>query len=222
MKEYGVFDIIGPIMIGPSSSHTAGAARLGFLARKIAGAEIKEAVFYLHGSFAKTYAGHGTDRALVAGVMGIMPDDERIRDAFKLAKGKGMLYSFKEIDLGEVHPNTVLMVLQTLSGERWEIAGSSIGGGKIRIIRINELDVDFTGEYTTLITYHQDRPGVIADISAVLAKYKVNVAFMRVFRVNKADNAVLIAETDEDINDSALAEIAKNSYVAQAKVLRPF
>lgn len=222
MKEYGVFDIIGPIMIGPSSSHTAGAARLGLVARKIAGEEIKEAVFYLHGSFAKTYAGHGTDRALIAGVLGIMPDDERIRHAFRLAEEKGLLYSFKEIDLGEVHPNTVLMVLQTMSGEKWEIAGSSIGGGKIRIIRINELEVDFAGEYTTLITYHHDRPGVIADISAVLAKYKVNVAFMRVFRVNKAANAVLIAETDEDISDSALAEIAKNSYVVQAKVLRPF
>ena len=221
MKDYGIFDVIGPIMIGPSSSHTAGAARLGYLARKIAGEEIKKVVFYLHGSFAKTYAGHGTDRALVAGVLGLMPDDERIRDAFLLAQEKGLLFSFQELDLGDVHPNTVLMVLETLSGEKWEVAGSYIGGGKVRIIRINELEVDFAGEYTTLITYHQDRPGVIADVTAVLARHNINVAFMRVFRVKKAENAVLIAETDEDISDSILAEIAKNSKVAQAKVLRP-
>ena len=157
----------------------------------------------------------------MAGVLGLMPDDERIRDAFLLAQEKGLLFSFQELDLGDVHPNTVLMVLETLSGEKWEVAGSSIGGGKVRIIRINELEVDFAGEYTTLITYHQDRPGVIADVTAVLARHNINVAFMRVFRVKKAENAVLIAETDEDISDSILAEIAKNSKVAQAKVLRP-
>jgi len=221
MKEYGIFDIIGPVMIGPSSSHTAGAARLGFMARKIAGAKIKEVVFYLHGSFAKTYAGHGTDRALLAGVLGLMPDDEGIRDAFILAVEKGVIYRFEERDLGEVHPNTVKIVMITLSGEKWEITGSSIGGGKVRIIRINELEVEFEGEYTTLITYHQDRPGVIADISAVLSKYKINIAFMRVFRENKAANAVLIAETDEDISPLALAEIEKGPHIIQVKVLQP-
>lgn len=221
MKEYGIFDIIGPVMIGPSSSHTAGAARLGFMARKIAGARIKEVVFYLHGSFAKTYAGHGTDKALLAGVMGLMPDDEGIRDAFILAREKGVIYRFEERDLGEVHPNTVRIAMETQGGEKWEVTGSSIGGGKVRIIRINELEVEFEGEYTTLITYHQDRPGVIADISAVLSKYKINIAFMRVFRENKAANAALIAETDEDISPLALAEIEKNPHIIQVKVLQP-
>ena len=112
MKEYGVFDIIGPVMIGPSSSHTAGAARLGQMAGKIAGGEIINVVFYLHGSFAKTYAGHGTDKALLAGVLGLMPDDARIKDAFKLAEEKGVRYRFEERDLGEVHPNTVKIVLK--------------------------------------------------------------------------------------------------------------
>lgn len=221
MKEYGIFDIIGPVMIGPSSSHTAGAARLGFMARKIAGEDIKEVDFYLHGSFAKTYAGHGTDRALLAGVMGMMPDDEGIRNAFELAREKGVDYRFHEKDLGEVHPNTVLIVMKTVSGEKWEVTGSSIGGGKVRIIRINDLEVEFEGEYTTLITYHYDRPGVIAEISSVLAKHKVNIAFMRVFRENKASNAVLIAETDEDIPSSAIAEIEKSPHIVQAKVLQP-
>ncbi|MEL7567274.1 MAG: L-serine ammonia-lyase, iron-sulfur-dependent subunit beta [Dehalobacterium sp.] len=221
MKEYGIFDIIGPVMIGPSSSHTAGAARLGFIAGKIAGEEVREVVFYLHGSFAKTYAGHGTDKALLAGVLGLMPDDEGIRDAFMLAREKGVIYRFQESDLGEVHPNTVKIVMKTLSGEKWEVTGSSIGGGKVKIIRINELEVEFEGEYTTLITYHQDRPGVIADISAVLSKYKINIAFMRVFRENKAANAALIAETDEDISPLALAEIEKVPRIIQVKVLQP-
>lgn len=221
MKEYGIFDIIGPVMIGPSSSHTAGAARLGFMARKIAGEDIKEVDFYLHGSFAKTYAGHGTDRALLAGVMGMMPDDEGIRNAFELARKKGVNYRFLEKDLSEVHPNTVLIAMKTVSGEKWEVTGSSIGGGKVRIIRINDLEVEFEGEYTTLITYHYDRPGVIAEISSVLAKHKVNIAFMRVFRENKASNAVLIAETDEDIPSSAIAEIEKSPHIVQAKVLQP-
>ncbi|MCR6544428.1 L-serine ammonia-lyase, iron-sulfur-dependent subunit beta [Dehalobacterium formicoaceticum] len=220
MKEYGIFDIIGPVMIGPSSSHTAGAARLGYMARKIAGDEIKEVVFYLHGSFAKTYAGHGTDKALLAGVMGFMPDDEEIREAFTIARERGLTYRFEERDLGEVHPNTVKIVMYTQEGARWEITGSSIGGGKVKIIRINELEVDFAGEYTTLITYHRDRPGVIAFISSILANYRINVAFMRVFRENKWDNAVLIAETDEDISPLVLSEIAQNPHIFQVKVLQ--
>ncbi|MGI6677641.1 MAG: L-serine ammonia-lyase, iron-sulfur-dependent subunit beta [Dehalobacterium sp.] len=221
MKEYGVFDIIGPVMIGPSSSHTAGAARLGYMARKIAGDEINEVVFYLHGSFAKTYAGHGTDRALLAGVMGFMPDDEEIREAFVIAQDRGLVYRFEEKDLGEVHPNTVKIVLYTQGGAVWEITGSSIGGGKVKIIRINELEVDFAGEYTTLITYHRDRPGMIAFISSILANYNINIAFMKVFRENKGDHAVLIAETDENISESVISEVAKNPHIFQVKVLQP-
>ncbi|HHT62110.1 MAG: L-serine ammonia-lyase, iron-sulfur-dependent subunit beta [Bacillota bacterium] len=221
MKEYGVFDIIGPVMIGPSSSHTAGAARLGQMAGKIAGGEIINVVFYLHGSFAKTYAGHGTDKALLAGVLGLMPDDARIKDAFKLAEEKGVRYRFEERDLGEVHPNTVKIVLETKSGETVEVTGSSIGAGKVKIIRINDFEVEFEGEYTTLITYHQDCPGVVAGISAVLAKYDVNIAFMRLFRENRASTAVLIAETDEDIPSKAIREIKENPHITRVKVLEP-
>lgn len=221
MKEYGIFDIIGPVMIGPSSSHTAGAARLGYMARKIAGEEISQVVFYLHGSFAKTYAGHGTDKALLAGVLGLLPDDEGIKDAFALAREKGVAYRFEEKDLGEVHPNTVKIAMETRTGEKWEVTGSSIGGGKVKIIRINDLEVEFEGEYTTLITYHRDYPGVIAAISSVLSRYGINIAFMRVFRENKAANAVLIAETDEDISAAAVAEIQEKPHVIKVKVLQP-
>ncbi|ATW25190.1 L-serine ammonia-lyase, iron-sulfur-dependent subunit beta [Candidatus Formimonas warabiya] len=221
MNEYGVFDIIGPVMIGPSSSHTAGAARLGYLARKIAGDEIQEVVFILHGSFAKTHKGHGTDKALLAGVLGLLPDDARIKDAFDLAREKQIRYRFETADLGEVHPNTVKIVMKTVSGEEWAVTGSSIGGGKIKIIRINEMDVEFEGEYPTLITCHQDFPGVVAAISAVLAKFKINIAFMKLFRENKAAHAVLIAETDENIPHAAVEELEKNSYILKVKVLQP-
>jgi L-serine dehydratase len=221
MKEYGMFDIIGPVMIGPSSSHTAGAARLGNMARKIAGGEIVNVYFYLHGSFGKTYTGHGTDKALLAGTLGLMPDDERIRDAFKLAQEKGVTYHFLESDLGEVHPNTVKIVMETETGEIVEVTGSSLGGGKVRIIRINDFDVEFEGEYTTLITSHRDYPGVVAAISQVLAKYNVNIAFMKLFRENRAANAVLIAETDQGIAPGAVHEIEKNPHIINVKVLDP-
>jgi L-serine dehydratase len=221
MKEYGIFDIIGPVMIGPSSSHTAGAARLGYMAGKIAGEEVTQVVFYLHGSFGKTYAGHGTDKALLAGVLGFLPDDERIKDAFQLAGEKGVAYRFEEKDLGEVHPNTVKIVMHTISGDTVEVTGSSIGGGKVRIIRINDFDVEFEGEYTTLITYHKDYPGVVAGITAVLARYGINIAFMRLFRENRAANAVLIAETDEDISPDVAREIEKNPHIIKVKVLKP-
>ena len=222
LKDYSIFEIIGPVMIGPSSSHTAGAVRLGYMARKIAGEEIAAADFYLHGSFAKTYVGHGTDRALLAGVMGFLPDDERIRDAAMIAAEKGLAYRFLEIDLGDVHPNSVKMVLRTVSGEICQVTGSSIGGGKVQIININGTDVDFAGEYTTLITQHLDRPGVLAGISAILARYQINIAFMKLFRETKAGTAVLVAETDQEISREAVAEIKSNPLVYQAKVLEPF
>lgn len=221
MKEYSIFDIIGPVMIGPSSSHTAGAARIGYMARKIAGEEIREVTFYLHGSFAKTYQGHGTDRALLAGVMGMFPDDERIRNAFEIAEQRQIAYRFEQKDLGEVHPNTVNIVMTTVAGVTWQVIGSSIGGGKVRITQINGMDVSFEGEYTTLITYHEDYPGVVANITAVLAKYEVNIAFMKLFREAKASKAVLIVETDETINDMAVKEMTANEYILNAMVLEP-
>lgn len=220
MKEYSIFDIIGPAMIGPSSSHTAGAARLGYMARKIAGSEIREVTFYLHGSFAQTYKGHGTDKALLAGIVGLLPDDAGIKRAFDLAREKAVDYKFLQADLGEVHPNTVNMIMKMASGEEYQVMGSSIGGGKIKIIQINGMDVDFDGEYTTLITYHLDFPGVVANITAILAKYNVNIAFMRLFRETKGSNARLIVETDENIEDTMIKEIIQSPHVVRGKVIR--
>ena len=158
MNNVGVFDILGPIMIGPSSSHTAGAARLGKVARAVAGDEVIDVTFYLHGSFAKTYKGHGTDRALVAGILGMEPSDKRLRNSLEIAKEIGLKFKFVETDLGDVHPNTVKFDMLTKSGERREVIGSSIGGGSIKITEVNGNRVEFTGEYPTLIMSQKDVP----------------------------------------------------------------
>lgn len=221
MKEYSIFDIIGPIMIGPSSSHTAGAARIGVMAKKIVDEEFVEVVFYLHGSFAKTYKGHGTDKALLAGVLGFLPDDERIKEAYKFADEANISYRFEEADLGDVHCNTVKIAIRTVSGKQWEVTGSSLGAGKARIIKINNMDVIFDGEYTTLIVYHIDLPGVVANITGILAKHNINIAMMKLFRESKGTNSLLVIETDEAIDKAAFEEINSKPNVIVTKLLEP-
>jgi L-serine dehydratase len=221
MKNYSVFDIIGPIMIGPSSSHTAGAARIGYIARSIVNEEFNEVIFELHGSFAKTYKGHGTDRALLAGVMGYTPDDERIKNAFEIASQKGLKYEFAEFDLGDVHPNTVRVKIKTKQGKEWEITGSSIGGGKAKIIRINDMDVEFSGEYTTILTTHTDYPGVVANVSAIISKNDINIAFMKLFRQAKGHKAMLIIETDQRVEPDIVEEIGEIKNIEHANVFYP-
>ncbi len=209
MKEYSMFDVVGPNMIGPSSSHTAGACRIGKAAYKMAGEDIKKVTFLLHGSFGKTYRGHGTDKALVGGILGFDPDDERIKYSFDLAKEKGIEFTFKEENLGEVHSNTVKIIVEKSNGETLELKGSSIGGGNIVVNEINGLEIEFTGEYETLIISHVDKPGVIAKVTAVLALYDINIAFMRVYRYTKGQNAFMIIETDNEITPEIVTYIKK-------------
>lgn len=199
MKDFSLFDIIGPSMIGPSSSHTAGATRLGKVAYRIACKEIQSVEFLLHGSFAKTYKGHGTDKALLGGILGFNPDDERIRDSFRLAKENNITFSFKEADLGEVHPNTVKIIVTKPNNEKVELLGSSTGGGNIIVCQINGLDLEFTGVYTTLIISHKDKPGVVAKVTTILAENNINIAYMRVYRYGRGENAFMIIETDDSI-----------------------
>lgn len=210
MKEYSMFDIVGPNMIGPSSSHTAGACRIGKTAYKMAKEDVKKVTFTLHGSFAKTYRGHGTDKALVGGILGFDPDDERLRDSFELAKDKNIEIIFLEEDLGEVHPNTAKVEIEKSNGETIEITASSIGGGNIVVTAINGLEIEFTGEYYTLIVSHEDKPGTIAKVTAVLALYDINIAFMRVYRYSKGQNAFMIIETDDEIREEIVAYIRKS------------
>ncbi len=209
MKEFSIFDVVGPNMIGPSSSHTAGACRIGKAAYKMAAGDIKKVVFLLHGSFAKTYRGHGTDKALVGGVLGFDPDDERIKDSFDLAKKQGIEFTFQEEDLGDVHSNTVKIIVEKGNGDKIDLIGSSIGGGNIIVTEINGLTIEFTGEYDTLIISHVDKPGVIAKVTAVLALYDINIAFMRVYRHSKGQNAFMVIETDDKISPDIVTYIKK-------------
>ncbi|SHJ69677.1 L-serine ammonia-lyase, iron-sulfur-dependent subunit beta [Paramaledivibacter caminithermalis] len=210
MKNYSAFEIIGPKMIGPSSSHTAGAARLGRIAGKIANYDIKKVKFILHGSFSKTYKGHGTDRALMAGILGMRESDEELKNSLKIAEEKGIDFEFIEDDLGEVHPNTVKFHIEKSNGEEIQLIGSSIGGGNIKIIEINGLRLEFTGQYPTIITRHLDYPGIIAKITKILAYYKINIAFMSVYRQDKGQDAFMVIETDNKL-EPKLIEYMKNS-----------
>ncbi|WP_160685751.1 L-serine ammonia-lyase, iron-sulfur-dependent subunit beta [Clostridium sp. C2-6-12] len=221
MKGIGVFDILGPIMIGPSSSHTAGAARLGKIARSIAGEDIEEVTFMLHGSFAKTYRGHGTDRALVAGILGMEPSDERLRNSLDIAKERNIKFLFKEADLGDVHPNTVKFIMRTVNNNYCEVMGSSIGGGSIQVIEVNGNEVDFIGIYETLIVTQKDAPGVINSVTSILYSENINVAFMRVFRNHKGHEATMIFEMDNKVNDEIIEKIKKLELVYNVISISP-
>ncbi|MEG1524238.1 MAG: L-serine ammonia-lyase, iron-sulfur-dependent subunit beta [Clostridia bacterium] len=207
MDQFSVFDIVGPRMTGPSSSHTAGAVRLAHVARHIAGMSVVEAAFTLYGSFAETGKGHGTDKALIAGALGMQPDDIRIKDAYRIAREMGVLVELTYSDEPVKHPNTARIHITSEDGHQTEVVGQSIGGGNILITEINGLEVKFTGEYPTLIIQHRDEPGVIAEVSHVLAQLKINIAFMRVFRHGKGEDAYMTIETDQPVTQEMLLMI---------------
>lgn len=205
MKDFSLLEILGPIMIGPSSSHTAGAARLGKIAATIAGSGFSSVTFELHGSFAKTYNGHGTDKALLAGVMGFSPSDERIRDSFEIAEANNIGYKFVETDLGFVHPNTVKTIFHYDDKPDMYIQGSSIGGGNILITNINGTAIEFRGERPTIILKYKDKKGIIAKITSLFAISGFNIANMNVIRSGRI--ATLICEFDGEVDPSVLDDI---------------
>ena len=205
----GVFDIIGPVMIGPSSSHTAGAARLGLMAEKILGEKPVKAEILLHGSFAQTYRGHGTDKALLGGILGFAPEDMRLREALDIAAQQGLVYSFAPVDIPEAHPNTAIIKLTGESGRVIQVEGSSVGGGNIRITRIGDFDVDLTGKYPALIIVHKDRPGVVNKVTTILARYKINIAYMRVSRKMRGQEAMMILETDDELSTEVVEDCSE-------------
>ena len=221
MNFLSIFDVIGPNMIGPSSSHTAGAVSMALLARKMCPEPIKKVTFTLYGSFAKTYHGHGTDRALLGGILGFSTDDARIRDAFELAKEFGVEYEYI-IDEETVtdHPNTADIAMTGINGYELMVRGESIGGGKIKIVRIGNIDVEFTGEYSTLVVKQIDKPGVVTHITQCLSNQNVNIAFMRLFREGKGKTAYSVVESDERIPDEILEEIRQNPYVQEILLIQ--
>lgn len=211
MKEYGVFDLIGPQMIGPSSSHTAGAARLGGVAYRLADGRIRKARVTLYGSFADTGKGHGTDRAIVAGLLGFAPDDSRIRNSLELAAEQKKDISVNFSSQSMKHPNTARIIVESENGRTIDLVGASVGGGNIEIQEINGMEVSFGCEYPTLLIFHRDRPGVISKVTGVLAEAGINIAFMRVFRNSRWQNACMIIETDGKIGSEILVRIRRES-----------
>lgn len=194
-----IFDIVGPVMVGPSSSHTAGAVRIGYISRKLMGEVIKSATILLHGSFWATGIGHGTDKALLAGLLGMKTDNIRIPNSMKLAEKSGMKYQFGKIELRNVHPNTVVLQLTGESGRQLEIMASSIGGGRIQICQIDGLNANFTGEYPTLIVHNVDQPGHVTEVTSMLRHKSVNIAAMQLYRSNRGGDAVMVIECDQEV-----------------------
>jgi L-serine dehydratase len=201
MQNYGVFDIIGPRMVGPSSSHTAGAAKLGKMANRIAGGSVKKATITLYGSFATTGRGHGTDKAIVAGILGMEPDDPRLRYSILLAKEAEIEVNVEYSEEPTDHPNTAKIELEGPDGRHTEVVGQSVGGGNILVTSVNGWDMKFSGEYPTLIVRHTDMPGVINMVTLILAKEQINVAFMEVFRQGRRGGACMVIETDTPVSE---------------------
>ena len=191
-----LFDIVGPVMVGPSSSHTAGAVRIGQVSRHLLGESVKEAKILLHGSFLATGKGHGTDKALVAGLLGMAADDIRIPDSFDIAKE---------------------------SGVKFEIGACSLGGGRIKICTIDGLEANFSGEYTTLVVHNDDQPGHVAEVTSMLAHKSVNIATMQLYRDHRGGSAVMVIECDKEIPEEGLnflerlEGIQKVTYLAKMK-----
>lgn len=193
------FDIIGPVMVGPSSSHTAGAVKIGNIARRLLGEPVKRAEILFHGSFLTTGKGHGTDRALVAGLLGFAVDDTRIADSFRYADEAGMVYRLAGIDLGDVHPNSVRLILTGRDGHSLQLTAASVGGGSILVTEIDGLSVSFSGASPTLIVSNEDKPGRVNEVTSLLGQGDVNVAAMQLHRAERGGCAVMVLECDQEV-----------------------
>ncbi len=212
MKYRTVFDIIGPVMIGPSSSHTAGAARIGKVARTLFGEVPDKADLYFYGSFAKTYKGHGTDVAVIGGLLDYDTNDERIRDAYRYAEEAAMDVTIHEEGAIDHHPNTAKIKLYKGNRE-FELVGVSIGGGKIEIIELNGFELRLSGNHPAILVVHQDRYGVIAAVSNLLAKYQMNIGHMEVSRKEKGEQALMVIEVDQNVDEFLVQSLAELPHI---------
>ena len=217
-----IFEIIGPIMVGPSSSHTAGAVRIGLVARKLLARPPVRAELLLHGSFAATGRGHGTDRALVAGLLGFEPDDTRIPDSFAYAKEAGLDFHFDTVQLRDAHPNSVLLRLWAEpDGKPMEVIGASIGGGRIEIREFNGIKLRFSAEAPTLIVKNRDNPGSVADVSYLISRRNINIATFQVNRSSRGGEAVMVIECDTPIRQELITAIRSMPDIVDAVGINP-
>ena len=217
MGSYKLFDIIGPRMIGPSSSHTAGAARLGNVASRILGNQVRTAEITLYGSFAQTGKGHGTDRAIVGGLLGMKPDDSHIPFAFDEAKERGLKYEIDAVALRDAHPNTAVIELTGADGKQLVMQASSIGGGRIVVNKLDGIDVNFTGNFNTLVIRNQDENGAVAAVTSILSQIRVNVANMT--NKSKKDYAYTVVDVDSRIGESVADTIRALDVVLRVRLL---
>jgi L-serine dehydratase len=206
MKYRSAFDIIGPVMIGPSSSHTAGAARIGRVARTLLGKQPSKAEISLYGSFAKTYKGHGTDVAIVGGILDFDTFDERIPSALQLAEEAGIEVIFTVEDTVTDHPNTVRVKL-TDADREIELVGISIGGGTIEITELNSFELKLSGEHPAILVVHNDQFGVISAVTNILSKHQINIGHMEVSRKEKGKMAIMVIEVDQKIGHDVMTEL---------------
>ena len=214
-----IFDILGPVMVGPSSSHTAGAARIGMIARQLFGRQPDKVAVYLHGSFAATGKGHGTDKALIAGLLGMKPDDMRIPDSFEIAKEEGMEFTIEPRDIKEAHPNTAQIIMEAEGVNTMKIQACSIGGGRIKVRKLDGIDVNFSGESNTLIIRNVDEPGRIKEVAAALSDAQINIATMQVFRDKRGGYAVMVVETDQIVPREAMEALESKKGIIRVKFL---
>ncbi|MGI2294797.1 L-serine ammonia-lyase, iron-sulfur-dependent subunit beta [Paenibacillus sp. GXUN7292] len=218
MRFKDVFSIIGPSMVGPSSSHTAGAVRLGRTARQLLGELPERADIVLYGSFADTYKGHGTDLALVAGLLDFDTDDPRVRRSLDISEEIGMEVSFSTAVKPGVHPNTASITAYR-QGKSIKMTGCSIGGGNIEVIGIDDFDIKFTAAYPTLIIFHQDRSGIISDVTSKLKEAKANIGFMEVDRKSRSGAVLTVIECDGQLPQTIREDIASISNVQQVRLI---
>ena len=203
-----IFDIIGPVMVGPSSSHTAGAVRIGYIAGKLMGEPIAKAEILLYGSFLATGKGHGTRKALVAGLLGMKPDDMRIPDSFEIAKEHGIEVAFGESALRDAHPNTAQIFLTSVTDKKLEVVGESLGGSRINIAQIDGISTNFSGDYPTLVVHNMDQPGHVAEVTSMLAHKSVNIAAMQLYRAGRGGNSVMVLECDQEVPKESIQWLA--------------
>jgi L-serine dehydratase len=218
-----IFGIIGPVMIGPSSSHTAGAVRLGRVANKLMdNGQLKKVEITLSGSFAQTYKGHGTDRALLAGIMGYHSYSAEIRDALEIAKSRGIDYAFLKEEIRGAHPNTARIHFILEDGTEGTVQGASIGGGNILVSQINGMNVEFTGENNTILVMHQDKPGVIAAVTQLMHfEYAdLNIATFHLTREARGGDAIMTIEIDGQPPEELIGAIRKIDHVSNAILIR--
>ena len=208
-------------MIGPSSSHTAGAVRMGRVAWKILGEDALKAEIGLRGSFAMTYKGHGTDKALIAGILGMRPDDERIPKSLNIAQEKGLVFSFYEHKAPQSHPNTAILELTGIHGAECTVEGASVGGGNIQITKLNGMDAAFNGSRDTLIVAHHDSPGRMAEVTTLLANAGVNIGNFRLSRPHKNQMAIMTIEIDSSISKPLVNQLRALPGIVSVVYMNP-